>query len=143
MTWKVNIIDHTADEAIEVIAESVEELFTAAAYGMKDVLVEPFQTDAISVKQFYLQESSLEELLVKFLDEINFYFQTERWIIVDVRTLKIERASDGYKLFAEADGEHYIEQKHILKHEIKAVTFHQMKIIESNNGFTTRIVFDI
>jgi SHS2 domain-containing protein len=143
MKWQIKIIDHTADEAIEIFADSTEGLFTAAAYGMKDVLVEPFELEDKAVKKLFLNESTKEELLVKFLDEINFLFQTEKWLFNKVSTIKINADSGGWTITSELEGEIYNARKHVLKHEIKAVTFHQMEIKETSGGFITRIVFDI
>lgn len=142
MSWNYNFLDHTADIAFEAEADSIEELFTASAFAFKETVAEEFSLEKNEEKVIEKMEFSLEELLVTFIDELNFILQTKRWIIHDIKNLEISEVNKKFKLFAQISGEP-VSEKHHLKEEIKAVTFHQMNIKKANNKFITRVVFDI
>ena len=143
MSWEFNFIDHTADIAVEVKGNTIEELFIASAYAWQESVIEKNEIKISDKKEINVSELSYEELLVRFLDELNFLFLTSKWIMLEVNKIEIHSENDNLKLKANVRGENYNDKKHQLKVEIKAVTFHQMEIKKINNVFTTRIIFDI
>ena len=56
--------------------------------------------------------------------------------------LSIEKKEDDWYLVASLIGNNIGPEIH-LKHEIKAITFHQMNIKKLDNVFSTLLVFDI
>ncbi|MFO7446315.1 MAG: archease [Ignavibacteriaceae bacterium] len=143
MSFNYWFIEHTADIAFQAEADTVEELFTASAYGWKETLLEETVIEAINEKEIILSESSLEELLVYFLDELNFLLNTKKWILSSVTDIKIKNEKDIWHLSAKISGEELNPGKHEIKVEIKAVTFHQMDVKYENEKYRTRVVFDI
>lgn len=143
MSWKYYFIDHTADIAFVVEGDTIEELFIASALAWKESVVEEFQPLSKIGKEIVIEDSSYEELLVHFLGELNFLFQTGSWILTDITEIKIEEVGNTIRLSAALTGEEIVESRHKLKMEIKAVTFHQMEIRKINDKFFTRIVLDI
>ena len=82
----------------------------------------------------YHIKSDLESLLVGFLNEILFWIQTES-IACEHCELSIKDTSlSGIVHCASIDG---------LTKEIKAVTYHNLRIIRSEQGYETTIVFDV
>lgn len=142
MGWTYNFIDHTADIALEIKGNSIEELFMAAAFGWKEA-VSDSKVSSKEELSFALEEDSLEELLVRFLDELNFLFETKKLLMAEVEEIVIKKDENLFKLHSKIFGEVPDESKHQLKAEIKAVTFHQMDIRQEGMDFRTRIVFDI
>ena len=143
MSWEYNFIDHTADIAVEVRGNTIEELFIASAFAWQESVIEKNEIKISDIKEINVNELSYEELLVRFLDELNFLFLTGKWIMLEINKIEIHSENDNLKLKAILRGENYNDKKHQLKIEIKAVTFHQMEIKKINNVFTTRIIFDI
>jgi len=37
----------------------------------------------------------------------------------------------------------YCPGRHVLKHEIKAVTYHQIQVSETESGWEARVIFDV
>ncbi|MCX7797746.1 MAG: archease [Melioribacter sp.] len=136
-------LEHTADIAILVEGKSIEDLFLSAFYAWKDITIESKKVTNENSKKFLFEAKSLEELLIEFLGELNYQLYTKKWIINIVKKVLIERTNSNYHLEIEALGESYNSKNHIIKEEIKAVTFHQMKIEEKDGNFSTMIVFDI
>jgi len=135
-------LDHTADIAVEVTADSLEKLFETAAYAWREAVIE-ITGEGEKEKRIYLAESTLELLLVNFLDELNYLLNTRRWVFDSIASIKITGAPGDWNLNSLTRGTDLENAEYLLKEEIKAVTFHQMYIQEIDNQYTTRIVFDI
>jgi len=135
-------IDHTADIAFEISGESLEELFTASSKAWLTSVIDVIILSKCEIKKLKLNSFSIEQLLVDFLSELNFNLFTKKWLCYSVDDLSIEKKEDDWSLIASLTGNN-ISAKNNLKHEIKAITFHQMNIKKSGNVFSTLLVFDI
>lgn len=142
MASSYKFIDHTADIAADVEADSMEELFAASAEAWKQTIFEDANISKSEKKVIDLAEADAESLLVKFLTELNYLFQTKRWICSSIKKIKIIK-EDEWNLSAVLLGEPFDPAKHAAILEIKAVTFHQMEIKKIKGKYSTRIVFDI
>lgn len=136
-------LDHTADIALEIAGSTYEELFLASLNGWKSAVIEPTDNKReMSEIEIKLKENSAEELLVTFLQEINYLFESKEVFPSDVKVIKVQSTGDEFSLeckvvFAGIMSEDFI------KTEIKAVTFHQLEIRKSHGVYKTIIVFDI
>ena len=96
-------------------------------------------SDSIEIE---LIGNSNEELLVNFLNEINFHLTTKKWLCCKVESINIFNDENYWELSAELSGIR-LNSEIELKQEIKSVTYHQMEIVQKNNIYSTRVVFDI
>jgi SHS2 domain-containing protein len=143
MTWTYKFLDHTADIAVEVSAENYNDLLLASAYAWKESVIDEFDI-GIPVREIIeKKDSSIEELIINFLSELNYLLFTKKWIMHSIENIDVENLNDDWSLKSLIVGELLDEKKHKIKEEIKAVTFHQMDVKYINNRYTTRIVFDI
>lgn len=143
MSFNYRFIEHTADIAIEASGSSIEELFIAAAEGWKAIALEDAITNPAGKLELNLVQDSIEELLVNFLDELNFQLNTKKWIFSAVQLLRIIKEDSHWKLFSLLKGEYIDPVRHEVKVEIKAVTFHQVEIKKEEDEYKTMVVFDI
>lgn len=128
-------IQHTADWAIQVTASSPEQLFKFCVEGMYHLLKAEVDLDSPCVeKNFILDAVDLESLLVTFLSELLFYYETEE-ILFPSMDLRIHQN----QLQAKLSGRRIIS----FGVEIKAVTYHQMKIEQRPEGLSVIVVFDV
>lgn len=139
----IRFIEHTADIAVEITEDSIEKLFVTSANAWLSSAVEILNRQLESSKKFIFTANTLEELLIEFLSELNFQLYTRKWVFISVKEIKLQQIGAGYQLEVEVFGQTFNEDNHKLKVEIKAVTYHQMKIEKIDNNFYTRIVFDI
>ena len=144
MSWNYSFVDHAADIAVDIKADSLNELFIASALAWRKSISDYENIKSNSEKKFSIKEDSLEILLVSFLSELNFIFQSEIWMMNSIHSLQIVKQNNNdWNLSAELLGQNFNREKMNLKAEIKAVTYHQMEIKEQKGKFSTRIVFDI
>jgi SHS2 domain-containing protein len=90
MSAKYKFIDHTADIACEVSGDSLEELFTASAEAWRASVVEETKYCERELKNFELKALSIEQLLVDFVSELNFYLFTKKWLFNMIHKLEIK-----------------------------------------------------
>ncbi len=143
MTANYKYIDHTADIAIEVSGITYAELFIAALAGWKDsiIKVSPGERDT-EKREITLTENSVEELLVSYLQELNYLFENKKLFPAELNDIHIEQ-KDGRFLLKDVIGFTSVSPDDDVKTEIKAVTFHQLDIKKVNDVYKTLIVFDI
>lgn len=132
-------LPHTADIAVRVYGKDLKELFANAAFSMFDIIADlEGLNESVSVG-VELKAASREELLIAWLDELLYNFYTKGIIFFrfDITLLSEELLS------AKAYGRHVGENRNRLKTEIKAATYHDLNIRESNEGYSVDIVFDV
>ena len=126
-------IPHTADEAIEVIGRSLDELFVNAATGMLSIMQINSQKVNTGCQKLSLTEKDLESLLVAFLSEILYIVEQMIYpsnIKVNISDLRIDFTFHSFPIIS-------------FGKYIKAVTYNQLHIKHLDNQFQTRLVFDI
>jgi len=134
------VIDHTADIGIRVEGESLEGLFTGAAEAMFDVMVDskPNLVSSISVP-VDVEAAKIDELFVKWLQELLYVFDTRHLVLSH---FYIDQISDT-KLSGGAKGMKFDKLRHEMKRQIKAVTYHMLKVEKKGDLWCAQVIFDI
>jgi SHS2 domain-containing protein len=142
MSKSYKFIDHTADIAAELTGSSLDELFAAGAEAWLESIAGEIKIEDDDSMELELSAASNEELLVTFLNELNYLLITKRWLCSSINSIKIFDDADGCELSAELNGIKLKDDLQ-LKQEIKSVTYHQVEIIEREGNYSTLVVFDI
>jgi len=140
MSSSYKFIDHTGDIAVELEAGSLEELFTAGAEAWKHSVTNS-KPEADDSMEFELSAQSREELLIDFLNEINFRLYTKKWLFCDVESIKIMEHEKRWECSVSLSGVN-VNNEVTLKTPIKAVTYNQVEIFKKKKIFSTRVVFE-
>lgn len=135
-------IDHTADIAVDITADSFEELIRESLNAYNNSVFEKINDQANDEVIIRLTEQSREELIVSFLNEINYMLSVKKWITKSIDNLLINNENGLFILDVKLKG-CLLTNDVELKEEIKSVTYHQMEVKENSGKFFTRIVFDI
>jgi len=133
------IIEHTADIGIEVRAHQLSDLFANAAYGMFDLICDVQAVHGEIERTIEIAADDLEELLVGWLTELLFLFETQKLLFSEFDVAEI----DNRHLRATVRGEEYAHDRHELDYEIKAVTYYGLHVIRRNSNWTAAVIFDI
>lgn len=139
---RFEFFEHTADIAVRVYGATLKELFTSAALAMYAVLVAKKKNKPRSeLKEIVFEKSAeeLEDLLKSWLDELLFYFSTEGLILHRIKVLTLSEGAFSAKvLFDRLDAEYYE-----IKNEIKAVTYHELKVEKIRGRWRAQVIFDV
>ncbi|MBC7108153.1 MAG: archease [Methanomassiliicoccales archaeon] len=133
---KYTIMNHTADTMIKAFGSSVEECFANVAYGMFDQIVDAEKIEPKIQYTFSIDGEDKESLLYNFLSELLYLFDAKRLLFS-----KFDIRIEGNNLTCTARGESFDPKKHSPKKEIKAVTYHMLKVDEVEHSAT--VLFDI
>jgi len=135
--------DHTADVLIQAFGCDIEEAFKNAAIAFADLTFYSDKVDAVDKKVVEVESEDLEGLLFRWIDELLYIFEAEKFAISRKIDLTIEKG-DVYKLFAIVYGEKYSQEKHGFTGLIvKAMTYHMMEIKQIEDYWLVQYVVDI
>jgi len=139
-TWEH--YEHTADIGIRGYGDTLEEAFEAVALALFDVMIDVREIEPHECREIEVEAEDLEALLYSFLEELLVLHDVEGLVFGDFE-VKIERSRDGYRLRVKACGEP-LSEKHKPKEEVKAITYHDMKIKQLEDGnWMVQLVPDI
>jgi len=139
-----DFLDHTADVAVELTAESREDLFAEALSAFTDTITEVDHVHTDQERELEVAADNLEELMVEWLGELVYRFDVDGMLFSEVSDLEIEETDDGgFLLTASAHGEPYDEERHPLKVEVKGVTYHELKVERTDGSWRGRVIFDV
>ncbi len=132
--------DHTADVGLTAYGETLQRLFENAALGLTSLLVDASTVHPGGIRDRVRAKAlDKETLLVNWLNEILFLFtvQQEAFARFHIRSFS-ETAIE-----AEGEGELLDPGRHGLLREVKAATFHDLRIERTPEGWRARIVLDV
>lgn len=135
---KYELIDHTADVGIIAHGETVEEVFINAAHGMFNIIGDMNEVDEVISLDITVEAPDQEELLVTWLNELLYLFDAENLIFSRFEVLNLTKEH----LTAIAHGEPVDLARHHLKTQVKAATYHMLKLREQD-GFRAQIILDV
>ena len=129
-------IEHTADKALRISGINLRELMISAAQGMTQLML----GDASKIpneieKSIELQAADAESLLVEWLGELAYWAETEMLVFKKFKITNVTATS----LEAIALGGKVAE----LEKHIKAVTYHNLEIMQTPGGLEATVVFDV
>ncbi|MFA5270905.1 MAG: archease [Candidatus Omnitrophota bacterium] len=136
------ILSHAADLRVSVSAKTVERLFANTGLCLFDLLTDTKAKPKIT-REIQLEAQNLEELLVFWLNELISIFYSFKFLPLQYK-IKISDLAELKILKAEVKGTDFdpYNNKH-MKLEIKAATYHDLKIEKDKKGFSTQIIFDV
>lgn len=133
------LLEHPADLGLEARGRSLSEAFEQAARGLTSVLVELEGVEAIQERTLELTAPDTESLLVRFLSEILFLYDAKGFLTARV---EIGEFADT-RLTAVARGEPIRPEKHRVRTDVKAITYHQLSIKHMGDEWIAAVYLDI
>jgi SHS2 domain-containing protein len=137
----IETFDHTADVGLRVRAGDLDDLFRTAAEGVFDYIVA--NRDAVRVvetESVELGDDDPAELLVAWLNELIFRSETRHRLYT---RFDVALADDVRSLRATIGGEPIDRDRHVLDHEVKAVTHHALSLGREGDGWIAELILDI
>ncbi|RME61630.1 MAG: archease, partial [Candidatus Dadabacteria bacterium] len=124
----IKALDHTADVAFEITADSPEELIKEATKAFYSVIGElkTKETNLEETTELSLTGQSRAFLLRDYLSELLYLFEVKNIILLNVRCLSFtetELKVAGEKGFVDS-------KKSVYYKEVKAVTYHNLEVVQ-------------
>ncbi|HVC97583.1 MAG TPA: archease [Pirellulales bacterium] len=131
--------EHTADLGLRIVAPDLDTLFAEAAQGLTAMIVANLdQVRLVREVTFRVPGAKCDELLFDWLNEILYAFEGEHLLLAG---FDVHIGDTG--LVATAQGEPLDLQRHQLEHEVKAITYHGLKVERCDGGWLAEVIVDI
>ena len=133
------VIAHTADIGIMAYGTDLKKAFANAARGLFSLITE---LDTVAVKEHrnvQVTAPDREALLVNWLNELIYLFEAKEMLFYrfDITSLTdTELRATGY-------GEKIDLARHTLKIQVKATTYHMLKIEQTGSNWKAQVIFDV
>jgi SHS2 domain-containing protein len=128
-------LNHTADVMIKAYGKSLEECFENAAFAMFDQIADLSKVVPKNSYRMDIEGSEPDQMLVDFLSELLFIFDTELLLLSEFHV-----KYDGRLLAVQAKGEKVNKRRHELRKAIKAVSYHMLEVAPEK-GYV-QVLFD-
>ena len=132
-------IDHTADVGVRAYGKTLEELFRNAAIGMFEIIADLDTVGTTEIREIGLCAETVEELYILWHQELLFRSAVDQAVYKEFIFKEISQQG----LLASIHGEKFNRDKQSLKKEIKAVTYHALKVERTKDGWVGEVIFDI
>ncbi|NOY40142.1 MAG: archease [Nitrospirae bacterium] len=133
------ILDISGDVGLRVHGRSLEELFINSALGLYSLITELSDVEPAETVDIKVNRESLDGLLVGWLNELIFRFDTYGFIGKEVRIKNINEN----RVEAEIKGEEFDPERHERGLLVKAATYHNIRIERNNGIWIAEVVLDI
>jgi SHS2 domain-containing protein len=131
--------DHTADLGLRIRAADLNTLFAEAGRALFSTLVENPDTIApIQRLDVTIAGKDREYLLFDWLKELLYRFEVEHLLLT---RFSVNVGADG--LQGSAWGEPFDPERHELAHEVKAITYHGLRVEQTPSGWLAEVIVDI
>jgi SHS2 domain-containing protein len=131
--------DHTADLGLRIRAADLDALFVEAAQALFETIVDDLATvQPLQRLELELQGDDREYLLFDWLNELLFRWDSEH-LLLSRFEVKVDEAG----LKGSAWGEPLDRARHTLGHEVKAITYHDLRVERSGAGWLAEVIVDI
>jgi SHS2 domain-containing protein len=133
------VFDHTADVGLRVFAPDRSSLFAEAARALFSLVVVNLDAvQAVEERRYELAGEQDEYLLFDWLNELLYTFETEHLLLCE---FQIDLGPAGLR--ATGRGERVDRSRHELDHEVKAITYHGLKVERTGDGWMAEVIVDI
>lgn len=133
------LFDHTADLGLRVTAPDVNSLFAEAGRALFAALVDNLEdVRPESEVRIQIEGRDREYLFFDWLNELLHQYESRRLLLSGFDVQLSDRG-----LTATARGEPADPNRHRLSHEVKAITYHNLKVEQVENGWKAEVIVDI
>jgi SHS2 domain-containing protein len=131
--------DHTADLGLRIRADNLDTLFAEAAQALFSVVV----TDLATVKPVVRRDLTLppddrDLLLFDWLKHLLYWWDAEHILFAQFEVHITDQGLTGT-----AWGEPLDRERHQLEHEVKAITYHGLRVAPDGDGWLAEVIVDI
>jgi len=136
---RFEILDHTADIGLLVYGEDLKSLFENAGEAFFNLITDLKKVRLRTERKIEIRRESLERLMVDWLNELLYLHDVENLLFKGFHVESV--GEEGLK--AKVKGEFFQEGVHVIKTGVKAVTYHQLEVLQEKDRWRARIIFDL
>jgi len=136
---RFEILDHTADIGLVVYGKDLKALFENAGEAFFHLITDLKKVRRRIKRRIDLGGKSLDRLMVDWLSELLYLHDVENLLF---KRFNVESVGEkGLKAIVE--GESFQEGIHVIKTEVKAVTYHRIEVRKEEGRWRAQIILDL
>ena len=139
MVKPFEILDHTADIGIIVHGENLKTLFENAGKAFFHLITDLRKVKRRVERRVHIEGESLDRLMVDWLSELLYLHDVENLLFKEFKVESV--GEDGLK--ATVKGEPFQDGVHVIKTEVKAVTYHQIEVRQEKGVWRAQVILDL
>jgi SHS2 domain-containing protein len=133
--------DHIADVGMEITADSAADAFMTAGRGLMEWIGTPPSVTTTCESPVDVSADDMESLLVGWLQELLYRFYHLHLYLIDVSAFELD--TDRLRVKAILREKVWEESLSPDYREVKAVTYHQIKIVQDDTCWRASVILDI
>jgi SHS2 domain-containing protein len=138
---KFRFLPHTADAKFQAFGKSLEETFVHAAYAVASLMWDFNGVEDKAVIPVEVEGKDLEQLLVRFLEEILYHLDTKNFLLGSIDGLSLLQEAGVWKIKASFNGA-VNAGKHEIYGDVKAITYNEIKV-KNRSPYMVQVVVDV
>ena len=131
--------EHTADIGIRAHGTTQAEMFERMAQGLTELIAEDSPLQLTASRSIQLTAENMEALLLAWLQELLFWFSTDRFLPVEYQLDEVTPTT----LHGQVRGDTFDPSRHIQGREVKAITRHLLEVRQRNGTWYGQVIVDI
>ena len=135
-------IEHVSDAMVEAYGRTLGEAFAHSARALINLVGNVSKVDPHKIVSIETTGFDRKSLLYNWLEKVLLVLLIDNIILAKFE-VKIKRHKDMYHLFSTCKGDNFLRQKHEYKVEVKAITYHGMKISDKKGKVIIRFLVDL
>jgi len=137
---------YTADVAFIAYGDTIDEVFANAAEALTEIQTDVSKVDPAECINVTVEGYDMENLLKRWLEELLYYRDVRGMFFSRFEVTIREIEQEGEKILQLSGricGEKFDPDKHTSKVEVKAISYHDMRVGKKDNIFFARVLVDI
>ena len=131
--------EHTADIGIRAEGSALSDLFVRLAQGLSELIAENSVLEPVQSRPIQLTADSPEALLLTWLQELLFWFSTERFLPVEYVLEEVTPTT----LRGHVRGDTFDPARHVQGREVKAITRYLLQVESRDGRWYGQVIVDI
>lgn len=133
------VLEHTADIGFEAFGTTQAEAFSNAGRALLHLIVDLNSIEPREGVMVEVKGPDPASLLVNWLSELLYLHDAEGWLFRDFEIKHL----DEHSLTAMVRGERFDRARHQAKLLVKAITYHQLALDQTAQGWRAQVYVDI
>lgn len=135
---KYRLIDHTADVGIHVYGANMAKLFENGCWALTEILTDPARLFGKNRRDFSVEGADAADLFVNWMRGLHGLYAVERQFVHMCRVFRISDTAVQASITLDPLN----PDKHELRTDVKAVTYHDAWVRRTDEGYEAQVIFD-
>ena len=130
----------SADYVFDAWGESLEALFSACALACFSAMTDPALVGQATTREFQVDAETIDDLLYNFVAELIYIKDADKLFLSH---FEVSITDNLRSLKAVVRGEPIDYNKHVIKTDVKAVTYHGLHVRSEDGRYCVRMILDL